>query len=170
MRFASTGLYGRNASAHDAEIPPTRFGPHQHELGPAGQRSPAQQQAEHQQRDGRAALRDDECGEQEQALVAAAHAQGRGTEPAHDTRMSAIAHGRSFPRLRRHCMEHQAPRRSPHYILRPVSVLPQVVVFFLAAALRGAAFLAAAFFVARAFFAGAPPFSMIASRRTASSS
>ena len=36
--------------------------------------------------------------------------------------------------------------------------------------LAGAAFLAAAFLVARAFFAGAPPFSMIASRRIASSS
>ena len=124
--------------------------PHQHQLGPAGQRQPSSAAGRRPAAGWpRCPGLSDECAEQEQALVAAAHRQRRGADPSHDRGMSTIAHGRSFSRLRRHCMEHQAPRRSPHYILRPVSVLPQVVVFFLAAALRGAAFLADAFFVAR---------------------
>ena len=66
---------------------PGRIRIHQDQLGPTRRRRPAQEQSNGKQWNGRAslsedrALADEECSQQEQALVDSAHRHCRGTEP-----------------------------------------------------------------------------------------
>jgi hypothetical protein len=70
---------------------------HEQQFGPAGRRGPAEQHAQHQQQDRRAALSgdvalaDEQRREDEHALVAAAHRERRRGEPAERARMRRVS-------------------------------------------------------------------------------